>query len=83
MRFILGRVDDDPAGDDAIADAGKADCSRLHRAKIATFADLMILSKSETYLGGSDYSDVDWLVRIFRTSVNSPPDTMHATSCYG
>ena len=83
VRFILGRVDDDPAGDDAIADAGKADCSRLHRAKIATFADLMILSKSETYLGGSDYSDVDWLVRIFRTSVNSPPDTMHATSCYG
>lgn len=78
VKFILSSIND-PL--DA-ADVG-TDCSRLHRAKIAAMADLMILARSETYLGGSDYSDVDWLVRIFRTEANSSPDTTHGSSCYG
>ena len=45
-------------------------------------AELMILAKSETYLGGSDRSDVDWLVRVFRATVDITPDTTHAGSCY-
>lgn len=59
------------------------DCSRLHRDKIDTVANLMILAKSETYLGGRESSDVSWLVRTFRTSVDGSLDTMDASTCYG
>jgi hypothetical protein len=78
-KFILGSSVVDPID---VADVGRTDCSRLHRAKVSAMAELMILAKSETYLGGSDRSDVDWLVRVFRATVDITPDTTHAGSCY-
>ncbi|KAL3810581.1 hypothetical protein ACHAXA_002445, partial [Cyclostephanos tholiformis] len=58
-KFILSSSVDELLDD---ADVGRTHCSRLHRAKISTISDLMILAKSETYFGGSDGFDPDWLV---------------------
>jgi len=54
-------------------DNAKHPCSELHRANIAAIADLIILAKSDTFVGefGSSFGR---LVRIFRTAVNDFPE---------
>ena len=47
-------------------------CQDNHRVIVALIADLMILSKSDTYIGGFD-SKVGGLVHIFRSAVNNYP----------
>jgi hypothetical protein len=63
-------------------------CTQLYREKVNIMADLMILAKSETYVGGGvgekgwmDMSsdNIAWLVRTVRTLVGSPYD---ANICY-
>jgi len=50
----------------------KNDCFELHRFNIAAIADLMILAKSDTFVGEFN-SNFGRLVRIFRTAVNNFP----------
>lgn len=67
MRFIFNPVNPYTHYVD-----GKTDCLGLHRSKIAEMADLMILAKSDTHLGGFD-SHYGWLLGVFRAAVNNSP----------
>ena len=87
VQFILSNNNNNDVS--AMIKQGDDYCTQLHREKVNVMADLMILAKSETYVGGgigekgwmdmSSSDNVAWLVRTVRTLVGSPSD---ANTCY-
>lgn len=83
VQFILSNNNNNDVS--AMIKQGDDYCTQLHREKVNVMADLMILAKSKTYVGGEkewmDMSsdNVAWLVQTVRTLVGSPSD---ANTCY-
>lgn len=69
MNFILSPVFEPTHGLDVDV---KTDCFGRHRLNVALIADLMILSKCDTFVGEFN-TNYGRLVRIFRTVVNNFP----------
>jgi hypothetical protein len=88
VQFILSNNDNNNDVSSTMIKQEDNYCTQLYREKVHVMADLMILAKSETYVGGGigekgwmDMSsdNIAWLVRTVRTLVGSPYD---ANTCY-
>lgn len=74
MNFILSPVS---MSNSSHNDGIQTDCLRLYHDNIASIANVMILSKSDTFAGEFN-SNLGGLVRIFRSNINNFPRKTHS-----